>query len=155
VFSVGFDDVSTHVALLRGINVGGRNKVAMADLREVVTSLGYTDVATYIQSGNVLFSTAEAGSGGQAVRVAANGHGGRGPIHAVQTEPDHADRVHWGRQGNSGHRSPGPRLPRTVPSPVVSRWPVFDRRAVRVIVSDHQHPAGGTCDSYSTGYMAT
>ncbi len=44
----------THVALLRGINVGGRNKVTMADLRAVVTSLGYTDVATYIQSGNVV-----------------------------------------------------------------------------------------------------
>jgi uncharacterized protein (DUF1697 family) len=41
---------------LRGINVGGRNKVAMGDLRTVVTSLGYTDVATYIQSGNVVFT---------------------------------------------------------------------------------------------------
>jgi uncharacterized protein (DUF1697 family) len=50
--------MATHVALLRGINVGGRNKVPMADLREVVTSLGHTGVATYIQSGNVLFSTA-------------------------------------------------------------------------------------------------
>lgn len=49
----------THVALLRGINVGGHNRVAMADLRDVVTSLGYTDVATYIQSGNVIFSSAE------------------------------------------------------------------------------------------------
>jgi uncharacterized protein (DUF1697 family) len=49
----------THVALLRGINVGGRNKVAMADLRQVVASLGHADVATYIQSGNVVFSTAE------------------------------------------------------------------------------------------------
>ncbi|HUY48077.1 MAG TPA: DUF1697 domain-containing protein [Streptosporangiaceae bacterium] len=49
----------THVALLRGINVGGRNKVAMADLRAVLTSLGHADVATYIQSGNVVFSTAE------------------------------------------------------------------------------------------------
>jgi uncharacterized protein (DUF1697 family) len=49
--------VPTHVALLRGINVGGRNKVAMADLRVVVTKLGHADVATYIQSGNVLFST--------------------------------------------------------------------------------------------------
>jgi uncharacterized protein (DUF1697 family) len=47
----------THVALLRGINLGGHNKVAMADLREVVTSLGHADVATYIQSGNVVFST--------------------------------------------------------------------------------------------------
>ncbi len=51
--------MASHVALLRGINVGGRNKVPMADLREVVTSLGHTDVSTYIQSGNVLFSTAD------------------------------------------------------------------------------------------------
>jgi uncharacterized protein (DUF1697 family) len=51
--------VRTHVALLRGINVGGRNKVAMADLREIVTSLGHTDVATYIQSGNVVFTSPE------------------------------------------------------------------------------------------------
>jgi uncharacterized protein (DUF1697 family) len=49
--------MASHVALLRGINVGGRNKIPMADLREVVTSLGHTGVSTYIQSGNVLFST--------------------------------------------------------------------------------------------------
>jgi uncharacterized protein (DUF1697 family) len=49
--------MASHVALLRGINVGGRNKVPMAELREVVTSLGHTGVTTYIQSGNVLFST--------------------------------------------------------------------------------------------------
>jgi len=49
--------MATHVALLRGINVGGRNKVPMTDLREVVTSLGHTGVTTYIQSGNVLFTT--------------------------------------------------------------------------------------------------
>ena len=48
--------MATHVALLRGINVGGRNRVAMADLREVVVGLGHSDVSTYIQSGNVLFS---------------------------------------------------------------------------------------------------
>jgi uncharacterized protein (DUF1697 family) len=51
--------MASHIALLRGINVGGRNKVPMADLREVVTSLGHTGVSTYIQSGNVLFTTAE------------------------------------------------------------------------------------------------
>jgi len=50
----------THVALLRGINVGGRNRVAMADLREVVLGLGHTEVATYIQSGNVVFTSKEA-----------------------------------------------------------------------------------------------
>jgi uncharacterized protein (DUF1697 family) len=49
-----------HVALLRGINVGGRNRVAMADLREVALGLGHTEVATYIQSGNVVFTSEEA-----------------------------------------------------------------------------------------------
>jgi uncharacterized protein (DUF1697 family) len=42
--------------LLRGINNLGSKQVAMAELREVVTSLGHTDVMTYIQSGNVLFT---------------------------------------------------------------------------------------------------
>ena len=51
--------VATHVALLRGINVGGRNKVPMAELRSAVSSLGYDAVSTYIQSGNVLFSSPE------------------------------------------------------------------------------------------------
>ncbi len=44
-----------HVALLRGINVGGNRRVPMADLRRVMTDLGYEGVATYINSGNVLF----------------------------------------------------------------------------------------------------
>lgn len=46
-----------YVALLRGINVGGRNSVPMADLRAAFESAGHTDVRTYIQSGNVLFSS--------------------------------------------------------------------------------------------------
>jgi uncharacterized protein (DUF1697 family) len=46
-----------YVALLRGINVGGKNPVPMAELRELVAGLGYSDVRTYIQSGNVLFRT--------------------------------------------------------------------------------------------------
>src|SRR5664280_537515 len=53
----------THVALLRGINVGGRNRVAMADLREVVTSLEHTEVTTYVQSGNVVFTSPDADPG--------------------------------------------------------------------------------------------
>jgi uncharacterized protein (DUF1697 family) len=52
----------THVALLRGINVGGANRVAMPALRETVESLGHGDVATYIQSGNVVFTPAKAGA---------------------------------------------------------------------------------------------
>jgi len=45
-----------YLALLRGINVGGRNKVAMADLRDVAAAVGLADATTYIQSGNLLFS---------------------------------------------------------------------------------------------------
>jgi len=48
-----------YVALLRGINVGGRNRVAMADLRQLTEALGHAEVATYIQSGNVVFSSPE------------------------------------------------------------------------------------------------
>jgi len=45
------------VALLRGINVGGRGKLPMADLRAMAEGCGFRDVATYIQSGNVVFAT--------------------------------------------------------------------------------------------------
>ena len=47
------------VALLRGINVGGRTSLKMADLRRVAEDLGYGSVATYIQSGNLLLSTSD------------------------------------------------------------------------------------------------
>lgn len=47
------------LALLRGINVGGHRKIRMADLRAEMTALGYADVQTYIQSGNVLFDSDE------------------------------------------------------------------------------------------------
>jgi len=51
--------MARYLALLRGINVGGHNKVAMKDLRDVAVALGHTDVATYIQSGNMVFTSAE------------------------------------------------------------------------------------------------
>src|SRR4051812_49330462 len=47
----------TYIGLLRGVNLAGRNRVSMSALREVVESLGHTDVATYIQSGNVVFTS--------------------------------------------------------------------------------------------------
>jgi uncharacterized protein (DUF1697 family) len=53
--------VPTHVALLRGVNNLGGKMIAMAELREVATSLGHADVSTYIQSGNVLFTPRPAG----------------------------------------------------------------------------------------------
>jgi uncharacterized protein (DUF1697 family) len=48
--------MGTFVGLLRSINVGGRNRVPMEDLRALVSSLGFDDVATYLQSGNVVFT---------------------------------------------------------------------------------------------------
>lgn len=48
------------IALLRGVNVGGGNRIPMAELRAAVESLGYGDVATYIQSGNVVFRSDDA-----------------------------------------------------------------------------------------------
>jgi uncharacterized protein (DUF1697 family) len=61
----------THVALLRGINVGGKNKVAMEDLRSVVAELGHTGVSTYINSGNVLFTASTSAAGGDIDAMAA------------------------------------------------------------------------------------
>ena len=48
-----------YVALLRGVNVGGRNKLPMAGLRDVCTAAGCAAVQTYIQSGNVVFQAAQ------------------------------------------------------------------------------------------------
>jgi uncharacterized protein (DUF1697 family) len=46
-----------HVALLRGINVGGKRKIPMADLRSLAADLGYSDVETHLQSGNLVFTS--------------------------------------------------------------------------------------------------
>ncbi len=48
-------DATTWVALLRGVNVGGKNRLPMADLAAMFTSAGCENVRTYIQSGNVIF----------------------------------------------------------------------------------------------------
>jgi uncharacterized protein (DUF1697 family) len=45
------------VALLRGINLGPRNRIAMGDLREALAAAGYAEVRTYVQSGNVVLVT--------------------------------------------------------------------------------------------------
>lgn len=51
--------MTTYIALLRGINVGGKNIIKMADLKRVFESIGLCEVKTYIQSGNVLFKSNE------------------------------------------------------------------------------------------------
>ena len=54
-FSYNDETMTHYVALLRGINVGGNNIIKMTDLKACFESLGFKDVRTYIQSGNVLF----------------------------------------------------------------------------------------------------
>jgi uncharacterized protein (DUF1697 family) len=49
--------MAKYAVLLRGVNVGGHGKLAMTDLRRVLESLGYTDVSTYLQSGNAVISS--------------------------------------------------------------------------------------------------
>ncbi|MBI9071813.1 MAG: DUF1697 domain-containing protein [Melioribacteraceae bacterium] len=48
-----------YISLLRGINVSGKKKIKMADLKELYKSLGFVNVITYIQSGNVIFESNE------------------------------------------------------------------------------------------------
>ncbi len=48
-----------YVALLRGINVGGNNKVEMIKLKQMMASLGFTKIETYLNSGNALFDSDE------------------------------------------------------------------------------------------------
>jgi uncharacterized protein (DUF1697 family) len=52
--------MQTFVALLRGINVGGRSMMSMPELRSLLTSMGLEDVSTYVQSGNVIFRSPRA-----------------------------------------------------------------------------------------------
>ena len=49
-----------YIALLRGINISGKNKVPMAELKQGFEKLHYTEVKTYLNSGNVIFSSVEA-----------------------------------------------------------------------------------------------
>jgi uncharacterized protein (DUF1697 family) len=49
--------VARHIVLLRGINLGSRNRVAMGELREALEEAGFKDVRTYLQSGNVVLES--------------------------------------------------------------------------------------------------
>lgn len=51
-----FTTMETKIAILRGINVGGKRKVLMADLKELMETIGYQNIQTYIQSGNLIFN---------------------------------------------------------------------------------------------------
>ena len=48
-----------YILLLRGINVGGKHKVSMSDLKKILLHAGFEDVDSYINSGNLFFSSAQ------------------------------------------------------------------------------------------------
>ncbi|HEY7446607.1 MAG TPA: DUF1697 domain-containing protein [Vicinamibacterales bacterium] len=60
--------MKTHIALLRGINVGGHKLVAMSDLRALLTKLGFANAQTILQSGNLVFQS-ESRTGDELERV--------------------------------------------------------------------------------------
>ena len=64
--------MSAYVALLRAVNLPGHNKIGMADLRELVAALGFTDGQSLLQSGNLVFK-APAGTGAQHERSLEDG----------------------------------------------------------------------------------
>jgi len=64
--------MKNHVALLRAVNVGGHNMVAMADLRELLAGLGFENPRSLLQSGNLVFGAA-AGAGAGIERTLAAG----------------------------------------------------------------------------------
>ena len=52
-------DMQRYIAFLRGVNISGKNKVPMAELKEEFERLGYKEVRTYLNSGNVIFFSDE------------------------------------------------------------------------------------------------
>ncbi|MEO1087012.1 MAG: DUF1697 domain-containing protein, partial [Acidobacteriota bacterium] len=69
-FTVNMRAMTTFVALLRGINVGGKNVLPMKDLKAMLTDLGAAGVRTYIQSGNAVFSAEADAAAGLGDRLA-------------------------------------------------------------------------------------
>lgn len=61
--------MATHIVLLRGINVGKHNRIAMSELKALLTDLGHTDVRTLLNSGNAVVTTADANSAAVARRI--------------------------------------------------------------------------------------
>ena len=64
--------MAVYVAMLRGINVGGHKRIKMEQLRKSFEALGFEQVKTYIQSGNVVFNTAKLASAGLSKRIEAS-----------------------------------------------------------------------------------
>ena len=116
-----------YVALLRGINVGRHKRIAMADLREVVASLGHTDVTTLLQSGNVVFTAQGSAAARRPERLTA------GLEAAIETRLGHRSRSWCARARSSMPWS------RTIPHAAVAP----DPSRYHVVFLRHPPDAGG------------
>ncbi|MEM7185653.1 MAG: DUF1697 domain-containing protein [Bacteroidota bacterium] len=72
--------MNRYIALLRGINVGGHKKIKMADLRALMESRGFSEVVTYIQSGNMAFSSQQIVSSELISQLILDGFGWEVPV---------------------------------------------------------------------------
>ena len=115
--------MATYVALLRAVNVGGANMLPMSRLRELCAAAGFADVATYIQSGNVVFSA----GGGRA---------------AAQRDLEEALAAELGKPVGVHLRTPAEL------ASILERDPFPDapRSKVLVFFLDHAPPAGALDD---------
>lgn len=129
----------THLALLRGINVGGHHRLPMAQLRETVSGLGHTDVATYIQSGNVVFTAgAQRTPAGHAttLREAIERGFGFAPVVVVRAAQEWADVV-------TADPYPADVEPKTVHLAAQQEPVTADQRAVlERLLREHQEAGG-------------
>jgi uncharacterized protein (DUF1697 family) len=89
-------NTTKYIAILRGINVGGKRKILMTDLKKLFVETGFTDIVTYIQSGNVIFNaeaeTDTAGLGDKIERNIRNRFGFEVPV-IVRTLKELADAI--------------------------------------------------------------
>lgn len=97
-----------YLALLRGVNVGGNNKVTMKDLVAAMTEDGFTDVKSYINSGNVLFSSKSSNDLDKKVAAAVKRHSGLNIDVAVLSAERWINIVNvapktWGKQDDWKH----------------------------------------------------
>lgn len=63
------ENTKRYIALLRGVNISGRNKVPMAELKQRFEALNFVEIRTYLNSGNVIFSSAETDAAAMTDRI--------------------------------------------------------------------------------------
>ena len=66
------EEATRYIALLRGVNISGKNKVPMAELKKAFEELGFGAIKTYLNSGNVIFSSNEENIGSLTDRIENN-----------------------------------------------------------------------------------